>query len=241
MKSNKLNLEVWGNLACFSNPVMKVERFSYEIITPSAARGIFEAIYWKSKFRWQVTAIETRSKLEYISLRRNEVKDKAPSQSTIIRWSEGGADPEPILADGDGLLLGTDQKGRTQRQTMALKNAHYLIQAEIRPWPEYEMELPAMEAQFRRRAKAGQCIYQPFFGCKEFPAYFSLYEGDLIGSDLIPNKDMGWMLYDVYDLSSPGSSNEQPFITVFKARIINSILQVPDYESDHVRKPERSV
>lgn len=133
MKSNKLSLEVWGDLACFSNPVMKVERFSYEIITPSAARGIFEAIYWKSKFRWQITAIEILKKPQYIALRRNEVKDKIPSHSAILRWADGLEDPEPILADGDSSLLGTDQKGRTQRQTMALKDVRYRIQAEIRP------------------------------------------------------------------------------------------------------------
>ncbi len=241
MKSNKLSLEVWGDLACFSNPVMKVERFSYEIITPSAVRGIFEAIYWKSKFRWQITAIEILKKPQYIALRRNEVKDKIPSHSAILRWADGLEDPEPILADGDSSLLGTDQKGRTQRQTMALKDVRYRIQAEIRPWPEYEMELPAMEAQFRRRAKAGQCIYQPFLGCREFPAFFTLYEGDIKGSDLIPEKNIGWMLYDVFDLSHPGNTMDFPSVSVFHAQVFNSILRVPEYDSDHVRKPERSV
>lgn len=241
MKSNKLTLDVEGELACFTNPVMKVERFSYEIITPSAARGIFEAIYWKSKFRWQITAIETLSKPQYIALRRNEVKDKLPSHSEILRWAEGREEPQPLLADATTELTGTDQKGRTQRQTMALKGVHYRIQAEIRPWPEFENELPAMEAQFRRRAKAGQCIYQPFFGCREFPAFFTLYEGDIQGSNLIPESDIGWMLYDVFDLSRPGASKDTPSVSVFHAQIRNSVLQVPDYDSNHVRKPERSV
>ena len=122
MKNNGHVLEVWGDFACFSRPEMKVERFSYPIMTPSAARGIFDAIYFKrTEFRWQIRRIEVLSPPTFIPLRRNEVKDKAPERA-IQQWMSGKAPPEPLWADGTSEELGTDMKGRTQRQTMALKN-----------------------------------------------------------------------------------------------------------------------
>ncbi len=182
MKPKDQSIEVWGELACFSRPEMKVERFSYPVITPSAARGIYDAIYCKpsrdgrsSEFRWQITEIEVLAPLRYISLRRNEVKEKANIKSS---WIAGEESPQPIWADGNRDLLGTDEKGRTQRQTMALKNVRYRLHAEIRPFNGYDHMLTGMEAQFRRRAAAGKCIYQPYFGCREFPAYFELVDTD---------------------------------------------------------------
>ncbi len=240
-------LDVWGEFACFTNPVMKVERFSYPVITPSAARGIYDAIYCKPKeFRWQVTRIEVLKLPSYIALRRNEVKDKAPSDRTIAGWM-GGKEPEPIWADGDRDLLGTDMKGRTQRQTMALKCVKYRLHAEIRPWPGFEGQLEAFENQFRRRAEHGKCAYQPYFGCREFPAYFELVPVDAPPpTELVTtySGDLGWMLYDVFDLSKPGPSVEQqyedgsaePSISLFDAKVTNGVLAVPPYESEAVHK-----
>ena len=99
MRPSAQTIEVWGDLACFSRPELKVERFSYPVITPSAARGIYDSIYWKRGFWWQVTRIEVLALPRYIALRRNEVKEKAPEQDTIIQWRDGGRDPQPILAD----------------------------------------------------------------------------------------------------------------------------------------------
>jgi len=176
MKPKEQALDVWGDFACFTQPVLKVERFSYPVITPSAARGIFDAIYCKPKeFRWQIKKIEILSPPVYVALRRNEVKEKVPYNS-VLRWMTGREAPEPIWADGDRALLGTDEKGRTQRQTMALKNVRYRLHGEIRPWPGFEDRLQGMEAQFRRRAAGGKCVYQPYFGCREFPAYFELVD-----------------------------------------------------------------
>ncbi len=233
-------LEVWGELACFSRPEMKVERFSYPVATPSAARGIYDAIYCKpSEFRWQVTRTEILSSPSYIALRRNEVKEKA-SVGAIQRWMRGSREPEPIFADVSGKdFWNDDKRGRTQRQTTALKDVHYLLHAYIRPWPGFETKLPAMEAQFRRRASQGKCIYQPYFGCREFPAYFKLVQGSTPLRPQPVNMALGLMLYDVFDLSRPGGSEDKPSISLFDATIQDGVLVVPDYESDEVLKAAR--
>ena len=227
-------LEVWGDLACFTRPELKVERFSYPVITPSAARAIFEAVYWKKTFRWQVEKIEVLKPPRYIALRRNEVKDKVPA-SSVASWMAGKEEPIPIYADGDKNLLGTDQKGRTQRQTMALKDVAYRLHARAVPWPTRENELAEVWSQFERRASHGKCFNQPYFGCREFPAYFRLVENG--EESLIPyamNLDIGFMLYDVFDLSQPGDSASKPAISLFHAQVNQGILQVPDYSSDEV-------
>ena len=133
MRGNTHCLEVWGELACFTRPEMKVERSSYPIITPSAARGIFDAIYFKSHygFYWQIERVEMLNSPHYIALRRNEVKDKTPSHITIGQWMTGKKSVEPLWADANRNELGTDQKGRTQRQTMALKDVRYRIYAHM--------------------------------------------------------------------------------------------------------------
>lgn len=238
MKPKDQALEVWGELACFSE--FKAERFSYPIITPSAARGIYDAIYCKPpEFRWQITCIEVLPWFEgewkeprYIALRRNEVFKKAPAEGTIKKWMLGKAPPEPIWADD------TEHAVRVQRQTMALKNVRYRLHAEIRPWPGFEGQLQAFEAQFRRRAERGQCIYQPYLGCREFPAYFRLVEPGETNPAPVPwNADLGFMLYDVFDLSRPGSPESAWHISIFRARVEDGVLRVPPYESEEVLKP----
>ena len=245
MRNRQQTIEVWGDFACFSRPELKVERFSYPVITPSAARGIFDAIYCKPnrdpsqvQFYWQVRKIEVLNPISYIALRRNEVKEVA-NVTAIERWMRGSADPEPIWADGDKDLLGTDEKGRTQRQTMALRNVRYRLHAEIRPWPEHERKLPALEAQFLRRARKGKCFYQPYFGCREFPAFFELVEeAKPQTSSEVPDQDLGLMLYDVFDLSRPGGPYDEPSISFFHAVLREGSIEVPEYASPEVLKPE---
>lgn len=230
-------LEVWGELACYSRPELKVERFSYPCITPSAARGIFDAIFAKPpEFRWQILKIEVLAPPSYLALRRNEVKDKVNVQA-VLGWMQGKREPEPIWADGDRDLLGTDEKGRTQRQTLALKDVRYRLHAEIRPWPGHEGRQSALEAQFRRRAERGKCFYQPYLGCREFPAWFRL--ADTSPEDLPPvrlDQDLGWMLYDVFDLSRPGTAHDAPAVSLFRAELRGGVLNVPDYASPEVHK-----
>lgn len=227
-------LRVWGVFGCFSQ--LKVERFSYLVITPSAARGIFDAIFCKPiEFRWQIKRVEILSPISYVSLARNEVKDAVPSERTVLAWKRSRSF-QPIIADGNE----EKDKGRTQRQTMALKNLNYLIHAEIRPWHNFENRLIGLQEQFVRRASQGKCFCQPCFGCREFPAFFELMNGQSLPRPLPINQEVGLMLYDVFDLSRPGKNTDSPAISLFRAEIKNGIMEVPEYESDLVLKPERS-
>jgi len=239
-------IEDWGDYACFTRPELKVERFSYPVITPSAARGIFDAIYCKpsrdgttAEFRWQVTQVEVLKPPSYVALRRNEVKNKA-SVSAIQKWMSGSGAPRPIIADGTPAELGTDQEGRTQRQTMALRDVRYRLHAIPKMWPGHEHRQAAIAAQFRRRASTGKCFYQPCFGNREFPAYFELVDD---GAPLVPRApvdiDVGLMLYDVFDLSRPGTSNSPSSVSLFHARVIDGLMLIPDYDSPEVLKPRR--
>jgi CRISPR-associated protein Cas5d len=225
-------IEVWGDFACFTRPELKVERFSYPVITPSAVRGIFDAIYCKpAEFRWQVTWVEILNPPSFISLRRNEMKGKA-SESSVKKWMRGTKEPGPMWADGL-----EEATGRTQRQTMALRDVRYRLHAEVRPWPGFEEGLQGLECQFRRRAAHGKCIYQPCFGCREFPAYFDLLEPGVADAQRVPmDLHVGWMVYDVYDLSRPGDCFSMPAISVFEAKVEGGILRVPPYESELVKK-----
>jgi len=245
-------LEVWGDLACFTRPEMKVERFSYPVITPSAARGIFDALYWDGRrdgrimrpyFHWQVRRIEVLELPRYIALRRNEVKDVVPGAAVLNRWMNGNTVPEPIWADGNKDELGTDQKGRTQRQTMALKNVRYRITAQIIPKSGFAHDYGKFNSLFERRAKQGKCFQQPYFGCREFPAFFEYVESP-DASTIAPapiDQHLGFMLYDVFDLRKEAvSDGDKPFITLFDAHVRNGVLEVPPFDSVSVKKPGRT-
>lgn len=238
-------LEVWGDFGCFSRPDLgKVERWSYPCPTPSAARGIFGAIYSKpcrdptlAEFDWQVTRIELLSFPSYIALRRNEVKDTA-NVNAVFKWMGGKEHPEPIWADGDKALLGSDEKGRTQRQTMALREPRYRLYGTIVPWPKFVDRRQAFDQQFVRRASHGKCAWQPYFGCREFTTFFKLVDlSEPLPTPVRYDQDIGLMLYDVFDLSRPGTPFDAPSISLFKAKIERGVLNVPPYDSDRVLKP----
>lgn len=247
MPNGTHTLEVWGDLACFTRPEMKVERFSYPVITPSAARGIFDAIYWDGKrekqgkefvvrpyFHWQITRIEVLEMPRYIALRRNEVKGRVPGTATLNKWM-GGEQPEPLWADGDD-----EATGRTQRQTMALKKVRYRLTAKIVSKPGNDWG--KLNACFQRRARAGKCFQQPYFGCREFPAFFEYIE-DPAAAPATPapfDQHLGLMLYDVFDLRKEAVHNKDaPFITLFDAWVRSGVLDVPLFESEAVKKPGR--
>lgn len=243
MSQGKINrgkthcLEVWGDLACFTRPEMKVERYSYPVITPSAARGIFDAIFWKKSygFYWQVERIEILTPPKYLALRRNEVKDKATPAASVIAWVEGREAPQPLWADGSKDELGTDQKGRTQRQTMALKNVRYRIHAHINA-RSAQADVHALDAQFVRRASHGKCFYQPFLGCREFPAWFELQTEDAATPPIALDLDLGYMLYDVFDLGTENDAHAKPAISVFHAQVMAGVMRIPAYEDNAVKK-----
>lgn len=231
-------LKVWGDLACFSRPdAGKVERFSYPIITPSAARAIFDAIYWKPKFRWRIEKIEMLAAPQYLSLMRNEVKDRANTDTLDVVRRDRKRSIEPLYADAN-----EEAKGRTQRQTMALKSVAYRLHAIPELFRENAGNRQAILGQFTRRARAGQCRWQPYLGCREFAAYFELVEE---ASDETPapySETIGVMLYDVFDLTRPipasGDAADAPaFVSAFRAEIKDGVLEVPRFESEHVFKP----
>jgi CRISPR-associated protein Cas5d len=239
-------LEVWGDLACFTRPEMKVERFSYPVITPSAARGIFDAIYWEGirdehgmrpYFHWQVERIEILEMPRYIALRRNEVKGTGPGKAILNKWMSGKEQPSPLWADGD-----EDTSGRTQRQTMALKNVRYRLTAKIIPKSKFSApeQINKFNCMFERRARHGKCFQQPFFGCSEFPAFFEhVPSGEERRSPVPFDQHLGWMLYDVFDLRREVVRDDKPFISLFDATVVNGVLDVPPFDNDKVRKPER--
>ena len=231
-------LEVWGDFACFTRPEMKVERFSYPVITPSAARGIFDAIYWKRSygFYWQIEKVDILSPPRYIALRRNEVKGNISIQDAS-KWMKSRIEiEEPFLADD----MENELKGRTQRQTMALKDIHYKLYAHMQ-FRNGEANIQGHDAQFLRLAGHGKCFYQPFFGCREFPAYFELFEREEMESNKTVNNytaDIGTMLYDTFDLRKPNDEYSPQFISVFHSIVQGGVMKVPPYESEEVLKPE---
>ena len=218
-------LRTWGDFACFTRPEMKVERVSYQVMTPSAARGILEAILYRPQFRWQVRRIAVKKPVRFLAFRRNEVKSKLSVRN-----------PEPLLADED----------RTQRNTLALRDVEYVIEATLVTTAlAGERRKPAVHeddkgpdssfkylSMFERRAAKGQCFTQPVFGCREFPAYFELADASAMISPQSANRDgpLGLMLYDVFDLDVSKdqplgpTQKQQPRISFFKAAMKKDIL-----------------
>lgn len=228
-------VEVWGDFACFSRPETKVERLSYPVMTPSAARGVLDAIYAKPvEFSWRVSKIEILEPIQFIALRRNEVKDKI-SERAVRSASQKGGELEPVIVDATREIYGTDAKGRTQRQTIALKDVRYRIHANIRPRPGMENRIKSFENQAERRLQGGKCFYQPYLGCREFAAYFSPDQGGK--TPIKENIDLGWMLYDVFDLDKISFGNARPFISLFKAKLEDGVLHIPPWDSSEVQKP----
>ena len=216
-----------------------------------AARGVYEAIYFKPEFYWQVNRIELLSYPSYIALRRNEVKDRI-SESAVKKWIRGTAEVEPLWADGDRALTGSDQKGRTQRQTMALRSPRFRLTASIVPRIGNERNQRDYDQQFERRASNGKCFQQPFLGCREFVAFFRWIDDLSLEPKPIESysQDLGYMLYDVFDLRSDNHqrrfgkhvgdrddwSTIKPSVSVFAARVEKGILDVPPIDSEAVLK-----
>lgn len=219
-------LEVWGDWACFTRPELKVERVSYDVITPSAARAIFEAIFWKPAIRWQVTKIEVLNPIKWANIRRNEVGATA-----------GNGSIEQIYIE----------EKRQQKNTLLLRDVHYRIWAKLvfipiqnrkqstafvhkptgdeNPMKYYQM--------FERRAKKGQCFIQPYLGCREFSASFKFVDSDDITPlqpALAENKDLGIMLYDM-DFEK---NAQKPNALFYRAKMENGVIIVPPINSTEI-------
>lgn len=158
-----IHLKVWGDRACFTRPEMKVERVSYDVITPSAARGVLEAILWKPAIRWIITRIDVLNPIRWESVRRNEVADVVPVNSVRSTMQKGGS-----------LALYIEDK-RQQRAALLLRDVAYLIHAccDMTPQAGPEEKPRKFAEMFQRRAARGQCFNQPYLGCREFSAGFA--------------------------------------------------------------------
>ena len=217
-----IKLEVWGEYALFTRPEMKVERVSYDVMTPSAARGLIEAIYWHPGMRWCIDRIHVCAPIRFTNLRRNEVKSTIPARTV-----------HAVMAQGKGELYLSTSKDIQQRAALLLRDVHYVIEA------HFEMTEKAAPGDnpgkfqdiVKRRIQKGQFYYQPCFGCREFPAQFRLC-GEIppCPAELKGTRDLGWMLYDM-DYTDP--ENIRPLF--FRGSLQNGVLNVPDRNSGEVR------
>lgn len=206
-----IKLEVWGDYALITRPEMKVERVSYDVITPSVARGIIDAIYWKPAITWYVDKIHVFNPIEFTNIRRNEVSSKI-SASVVDTVMNGGTKPLYINTNAD----------RQQRASMVLKNVRYIIEAHFE-LTEKAGEMDTKEKHYNialRRMRTGQCYHNPCFGCREFPANFRLIEDELPKSSLIGEKDLGYMLYDM-DFTNPEDIKPMFFRAIMREGIID--------------------
>lgn len=182
-----VRIECWGDYACFTRPEMKVERVSYDIMTPSAARGLVEAIYWHPGMRYIIDAIGLMSPIQFTNVRRNEVKSKILSSSVLKNGTSG-----------ESLGIVTTQE-IVQRASTILKDVHYYIDLHFKMTEKANAgDNPGkFKEMLSRRARKGQCYHQPYLGCREFPASFRLVEDDEVVQVYPESRDLGYMLYDM--------------------------------------------
>ena len=183
-----IRLRVWGDFACFTRPEMKVERVSYDVMTPSAARGVLEAVYWKPQMRWVVDRIQVRKPIRFMSVRRNEVGKKASAKTA-----------RTAMSCGTGSLGIYVEEERQQRAALLLRDVEYVIEAHIDLLDERDPIGKHLDI-FRRRVERGQCFHRPYLGCREFAADFAPVTDAEIGEpheDLRGERDLGFMLHDI--------------------------------------------
>ncbi len=205
-----LEVKVWGEYACFTRPEMKVERVTYAVPTPSAARGILEAILWKPEFTWQVEEIQVLKEIRYASLLRNEI-NTLQSERAAREWERRG-----------GGYDATATAHREQRHTLALRDVAYVIRAQVAVKPGVDADPAKYRDQFRRRVQAGRCFGQPYLGCREFSAFFGPPDGT--EAPIARSEDLGPMLLDL-DYAPDGSGRGTP--RFFQARLEGGVLRVP--------------
>lgn len=240
--SIKFCLELSAPLACFTRPEMKVERVSYEVITPSASRACFEAILWKPRIRWHIRLIEVLEPIRWVNIRRNEVANVIATRSI-----------EEAMDSGTGMLAQYVDEERQQRATLLLRDVAYRIHAEMEFLPHRHVyrrlgdsrdialtsqddETPQKYAEmFMRRARKGQCVNQPYLGTREFAAAFRLVEHPDEERARRPpieeTRELGYMLYDL-DYSDP----LDPRPMFFKARLVQGVVEVPAWDAPEVKK-----
>lgn len=216
-----IRLEVWGNYACFSRPEMKVERVSYDVMTPSAARGLLEAIFWHPGLRYTIDRIHVCRPIHFSNLRRNEVKSTISASSV-----------RTVMKRGKGELWLATSEDIQQRAAMLLRDVHYVIEAHF---DMTENAAPSdnpgkFQDMLKRRITRGQFYHQPCFGCREFPAQFKLCEQlPPCPKELDGTRELGYMLWDL-DYTDP----ESIVPLFFRAKLENGVLNVPARDSGEV-------
>jgi CRISPR-associated protein Cas5d len=206
-------LEISGDLACFTRPEMKVERVSYDVITPSAARAVFESVLWKPSLRWHIRRIEVLAPIRWINLRRNELASVISTRNV-----------QQAMADGEGDLAIYIEEDRQQRAGLFLRDVAYRVHADLEVRADRDDPQPAQKffAMFERRAANGQCVNQPYLGCREFAASFRLVaEPALERAPIAESRDLGWMLLDL-DFKNP--ADPQPMF--FRAQMNGGVIEV---------------
>ncbi|RTL86130.1 MAG: type I-C CRISPR-associated protein Cas5 [Hyphomicrobiales bacterium] len=208
-----VRLRIAGDYACFTRPEMKVERVSYDVMTPSAARGVLEAIHWKPAIQWVVTAIHVLKPIRFQSIRRNEVGHKAPVAAIRKAMKSGNLQDLALIVEDD----------RQQRAATVLRDVDYMIDARFeltdKAGPD-DNEGKHLDI-FNRRARKGQCFHQPSLGAREFPARFSLIEpAEEPPSPIEETRDLGFILWDLDHGGDRGSM-------FFRARLDKGVMHVP--------------
>jgi CRISPR-associated protein Cas5d len=220
-----IRLKVWGDNACFTRPEMKVERVSYDVMTPSAARGILEAIHWKPAIRWVIDAIHVLEPIRFQSIRRNEVGHKISSSAVKTAMKRESLENLHLEID--------DGKTRQQRASTVLAKVAYVIEA------HFEMTEKAGDGDnegkhldcFNRRAAKGQCFHQPCLGTREFAANFELLPADAtLPKAIDETRDLGFMLWDIDHQAKTRPS------FFFRAQLVNGIIKVPAPNSPEVKR-----
>lgn len=215
-------IEVWGDYACFTRPEMKVERVSYDIMTPSAARGLIESIYWHPGLRWVIDRIHVLAPIRFTNLRRNEVKSTVSARTA-----------KTVMERGRGELYLVTSEDIQQRASLLLRDVRYVIEAHFDILPD--KAAPSDNAGkfqdiVKRRLQKGQFYHQPCFGCREFPANFAPCESiPACPEELRGEKDLGYMLYDM-DYADP--ENIRPLF--FRAVLRDGVLEIPSRDSGEV-------
>lgn len=226
-----VRLKVWGDRACFTRPEMKVERVSYDVMTPSAARGILEAIHWKPAMRWVIDRIHVLKPIRFQSIRRNEVGSKAPAGKIKAAMNRGSLEGLHLLADQD----------RQQRASTVLADVAYVIEAHFELTDKAEADDTEGKHldMFNRRAARGQCFHQPCLGTREFAAHFELLPPEAAIPEPAEKaaelgfgqpRDLGFMLWDI-DHARKGRPS-----FLFRATLKNGVMQVPPPNSPEIRR-----
>jgi CRISPR-associated protein Cas5d len=223
MDHKRFVLDVRGDWACFTRSEMKVERVSYDVITPSAARAVFEAIFFKPAVRWEVRRIEVLAPVRWMNLRRNEVASVVSTRNV-----------QQAMKQGSGELALYVDEDRQQRAALLLRDVAWRLHADLIVRPDRRDPEPPAKffAMFERRARKGQCVNQPYLGCREFASRWRLVE-DLSAEPppIAETRDLGWMLHD---LDFADSADPQP--RFFRAQMNAGVIEVPLFDGQEVAR-----